>query len=168
MSDSHALKKYLFINQMLVAAVINFIINGLISWLSFSKFDLLTIWQQNPVYPDILLTALLLPLLSCLINSKIINSNLKTNKLAFPNALPQTNTGFHRLSITQRSFGLGFTTLLTVGIMTLVLLETVFPEGILVFQYVAFKATWSAILALVLAYPIALSTIFQHNATSKG
>jgi hypothetical protein len=159
MLSTVSLKKYIVVDQMIVAAAINFLINGLISWATFREFKSLSVWNSNPVYLDILLTALLLPLLSCLVNSQLIEGKIKGGSLRLRTSPRIPKIGAHTMSVLMRSIVLGLLTLLSVGVSTLMLLEVVFPKGISMIDYVLFKSLWSSILALFLAYPIAIWSI---------
>ena len=164
MISTVSLRKYIVVDQMIVAAAVNFIVNGLISWATFRQFEYLSVWNSNPVYLDILLTALLLPLLSCLINSRLIERKIKGGNLQLGTSPRIPKIGGHTMSIFRRSIVLGLLTLFTVGAATLMLLEFIFPKGMGVIDYVLFKSLWSSVLALFLAYPIAIWSIRRQMA----
>lgn len=159
MISTVSIRKYIVVDQMIVAAAVNFFINGIISWATFRQFESLSVWDSNPVYPDILLTALLLPLLSCLINSRLIERKIKDGTLQLRTSPRIPKIGAHTMTVFKRSIVLGLITLFCVGSATLMLLKVIFPNDINVMDYVLFKSFWSSVLALFLAYPIAMWSI---------
>ena len=162
MPNTISLTRYRLVKQILVAIVLNLIINTAISYLSFCKFDSLSVWDKNPVYIDILLTSLLLSSISCYINS------IRTDKLCIFDQPTALIFSLHKVSILKRSAGLGIVILFVVGFPVLLLMKEWWPSTIEVTDFVIFKGLFSSVLAGVLAYPIAIWAINEATIEPQG
>jgi hypothetical protein len=168
MPNTISLTRYLLVKQILVAIVLNLIINTAISYLSFCKFDSLSVWDKNPVYIDILLTSLLLSSISCYINSRVIIKQIRTDKLCIFDQPTALIFSLHKVSILKRSAGLGIVILFVVGFPVLLLMKEWWPSTIEVTDFVIFKGLFSSVLAGVLAYPIAIWAINEATIEPQG
>jgi hypothetical protein len=65
MSTAHA--RYLFVEQVIGAAVVNFVLNALIAWGLFGRLGAVPLWGEQSIAGDLFGTAFLLPFLTCLI-----------------------------------------------------------------------------------------------------
>ena len=65
MSSAHA--RYLFVEQLVGSAVVNFFLNALIAWAVFGRLSVVPLWGEQSIAGDLLGTAFLLPFLTCLI-----------------------------------------------------------------------------------------------------
>ena len=168
MPNTISLTRYLLVKQILVAIVLNFIINAAISYLSFSQFDSLSVWDKNPVYIDILLTSLLLSSISCYINSRVIIKQIRTDNLRLLHQPTAMILSLHKVSIFKRSAGLGIFILFAVGFPVLLLMKQWWPSSIEVKDFVLFKGVFSSILAGVLACPIAIWAINEATLETQA
>jgi hypothetical protein len=159
MTNTTSLTRYILVKQILVALALNLIINAAISYLTFGQFESVSVWDKNPVFVDILLTSLLLSSISCYINSRIIIKQIRTNKLRLVGHPKTLIFALHKVSIFNRSVGLGVVIMLTVGVPVLLLMKQWWPNTIEVIDFVLFKGVFSSVLAGLLAYPIAIWAI---------
>jgi hypothetical protein len=80
-------RELLVVEQGVGAFTVNVVINGAIGWLLFRSIAEIPLWGETSVGGDLLATALLLPLLSGLIVSKIVGRKPRMGKLSpLPNS----------------------------------------------------------------------------------
>jgi hypothetical protein len=159
MQLSNTLKQYLIVKQALVPALVNLVLNGLISWLVLRNVASITLWGKPSIALDLLLTAFLIPFITCFINSYTIAKSVRSGKVEKLDAPLRYFTLWHLTPIYARSFLLGLIALVCVGVPTVLLLETLWVEPISLWQFVIFKALWAGTLAAVVTPIIGLWAI---------
>lgn len=149
-------KRFLFKDQLLIPAAINFFANGAIAWLIVRGQQALSYWGDVPIGPDILLTSFLLPFLMCLINSAILMK--KQAVIDFYEAAPvvASFTWMAMRPIWMRSVILAVICAMFYGVGTVLLLPLVIAEPISTWTFVTFKAVWAAALAAIISPFIAI------------
>ncbi len=162
LSKSH--KLYLIKEQLLVPAILNLLINGLVAWLVFRNSEAINIWASSSIGSDLLLTGALLPFIMSLINSRLVAGKVHKDKIApFPKEDINAN-GWHNRSILLRSLLLGALGLLFFVLPTLFIVMQVWAEPISLWDFVIFKALWAAILAAIVSPMIAIWAIADASA----
>lgn len=90
------LKRFLLLEQMLIPAVFNFVINAAAAWWLTRQQDFIPFWGSSSIAVDTLATALLLPLLTALITTPLLLSRARQGGFdKFP--LHQLATGYGRV-----------------------------------------------------------------------
>lgn len=80
LSEPH--RSYLIRDQMIVPAVINFLLNAGIAWLIFHARAPVPVWGESGFAQDALATLFLLPFLTCLIVTPLVRHTLRSGKIA--------------------------------------------------------------------------------------
>jgi hypothetical protein len=68
--------------QVIGPAIINFVLNGLIAWLVFRAQAQVPLWGDQSIVADVTSTLFILPLLTCLITTPLVQRAVATGKLA--------------------------------------------------------------------------------------
>lgn len=144
-------RRFLIVEQCFVPTVINFVVNGLISWLSNRSATEIPLWDTPGIGIDLFLTGLLLPLLICLLVSPQIAGKVKSGKLPplQPHQLPEWP--FFKRPLFLRALFLGSVGVLLGAVPVLWVLTIGQAQPLPVLAFVVFKATWAAMLAAVVS-----------------
>src|SRR3990172_10008910 len=81
MSISVAHRRFLLVDQGVAPAIFNFVLNGAIAWLLFHSAASVPLWGPSSVAIDTLITAFLLPFLTCLIVSGIVDRQVARGRI---------------------------------------------------------------------------------------
>jgi len=81
MDLTEAQRKYLVHDQIIGSAVFNALLNALLAWLTFRRHTAVPLKGDPSIIGDAIGTAVLLPLLTCLIVTPLVRKALKTGKL---------------------------------------------------------------------------------------
>ncbi len=152
LTDRH--RRFLLIEQGAAPAAFNFLLNGLIAWALFRSTTAVPLWGPSSVGVDLLATAFILPFLTCVIVSAIVTRQLRSGKVPPlpPGQLPHSRW-FERSS-SMRGLFLGTAGVLFGAAPLVWALNLGQARAFPVADFVAFKAVWSAMLALVVT-PVA-------------
>src|SRR5205823_4376911 len=77
-----AVRRYLLLEQGVGAAVFNFVLNAAIAWAMFRSVDVVPLWGQQSIMGDTIGTCFLLPLLTCLIVTRLVRGHMRAGKVA--------------------------------------------------------------------------------------
>jgi len=161
MSSAHA--RYLFVEQLVGSAVVNFVLNALIAWGMFGRLSVVPLWGQQSIAGDLFGTAFLLPFLTCLIVTPVARrqvaqrgfGGLGWSRASHPwlRALPARTV--------WRGVVLGGACVVSVAPFLLGTLDVVGIQSMSVRAFVLFKALMAAVLAAVVTPLIALWAIAE-------
>ncbi len=153
LSDRH--RHFLRIDQSLVPALFNVVINAVIAWAILRAHAEVPLWGEPSVGVDLLATGFLLPLLTCLIVSRLIAGQVRSGKLP-PLASDQIGSrGWHHQSILKRGLFLGVVGVIFASAPVVAALEIDHAQPIELYTFVGFKAIWAGLFAAVLTPLIA-------------
>jgi hypothetical protein len=147
LSDEH--RSFLIVHQGLVPALFNLVLNGAIAWLLFRSLSSIPLWGQTSVGGDLLITAFILPFLTCVIVSRLVGSQVRAGKLTPLAADAVPSSGWSKRSAAARGLLLGAGGLLLGAAPIVVALSLGGAEAFGVGDFVAFKAVWAGLLAAV-------------------
>lgn len=153
LSERH--RHFLRIEQFVHPFAINVVFNGGIAWLILRSHAEIPLWGSASMAPDLLATGVLLPLIMCLIVSRVIAKQVESGKLPPLPAHRIASRGLHRRSAWVRGAVLAvFATLCaSLPLVALLHLANAGPVGLPAF--VGFKALWAGTLAAMISPPIA-------------
>ena len=77
---SPAQRRYLVVEQGVGAAVFNFVLNAVIAWLMFRRQDVVPLWGQQSIAGDTIGTSLLLPLITCLVVTRLARGHVSLRR----------------------------------------------------------------------------------------
>ncbi len=146
-------KKFLYIEQCLVPGVFNFLINGAIAWALFRSVSSLGLWGEHGFGGDLLITAALLPALTCLIVTPIINKQIRSGKTATLASVLHEDGGLSLQPVWLRALVLALVGVVIGALPFVALLMMIEASSgsisIGATDYAIFKAVWAALLAML-------------------
>ena len=138
-------RRFLWLDQGLIPAAVNFIIVGGIAWAMFGSQPELPKFGMTSVASELLATGFLLPLITCLINSPIVRSQVKSGKLPPLNETQMPKRQWYKQRSYLRGIVLGLPGLLF-ATATIPLVLVLWPGETLETQtFILFKAVWAAV-----------------------
>jgi len=161
MSDEH--RRYLLLEQGLGSAVFNFFLNAAIAAALFYRLDVVPLWGQMSIAGDTIGTTIILPLLTCLVVTRLANHRVASGGLP---ALGWTRTSHPVLGWLPRAtfpralaFAAGGLVLLApISLWALMALD---HGGMRYWPFVLFKASFAAVAAAVVTPIVALWAIAE-------
>ena len=166
---SPAQRKYLLLEQGVGAAVVNFVLNAGIAALIFHRYDVVPLWGQQSIVGDTIGTTFMLPLLTCLIVTRLARGQIRAGKVA---ALGWTRTSHPLLTwlpdnTGRRGLVLGLVCAALVAPPAVWVLSALDIGTMSFWRFVLFKATFAAALAAVITPVIALWAIAAAEPTPQ-
>lgn len=160
MSPDH--RRYLVLEQGLGAALINFVLNGIIAWTMFHGLEVVPLWGEQSIGGDTIGTTFLLPLITCLVVTPLARGQIRSGRLKPLGWTPASHPALGRLpaGTFRRALALGAMCTLIVAPITLSLLASQLA-AMSFWRFIAFKATFAAVLAAAVTPLIALWAIAQ-------
>ena len=147
LSEKH--RHFLLVEQGAVPTVFNFALNGAIAWALFRSAEAVPLWGESSLGVDLLATAFLLPFLTCVIVSAIVAKHVRDGKVPPLAAEQLPNTRWHEGSSWRRGLVLGVAGVVFGALPLVWVLHIASAQPLAVPAFVAFKATWAAMLALL-------------------
>lgn len=152
-------RKYLTI-QTLVGAGVNLVLNGAIGWAAFRSLDRIPFSGSPSISGDLVGTAILLPLLVCLIATPLVRMEVRRGKIApaqpsgpIPRFLPR--------SLLLRGIALGLLAAVMIAPLTIWGLQALGIRGMGLWQFVGFKAAFGSALAALITPIVALRALMD-------
>jgi len=148
LSDRH--RKFLLIEQGAIPSVFNLVLNGLIAWALFRSVAAVPLWGESSVGVDLLVTAFLLPFLTCIIVSRLVERQVRSGKVPplLSGQLP--HSPWFQRSPSARGLLLGTAGVLFGAAPLVWALSLGQAQPFPFLSFVAFKAVWAAMLAFVI------------------
>jgi hypothetical protein len=157
-------RRWLFLNTIVIAALVNAALNALIAWGSAASEDEIPLWAvplaEGPsLITDTVGTFFILPFLTTLVITTVVWHELREGRLA---PLSKRTTGLlARLPTTRVRRGAYFGAITTLvlsppAVLVLVLRD---PGDVSVGDFVLFKAIFGVILGALVSPPIALAAM---------
>ncbi len=150
---------YALVGFVLVPAMANFVINGLIGWAIFRNADVVPLWGLGPsVGPDLLGTCFFLPFITCFVVTPLTWRHIRrgtVEPLRELSAVPTWARGALR-PVLRRAALLGLASLLVVGGVALASLSALGVSQVGLVPFLVFKVAFSVLLGLVVTPLIGL------------
>jgi len=149
MALSAAHRRLLLVDNGVGAAVFNFALNGAIAWLLFRSVTHVPLWGQSSIAGDTLVTAFLLPFLTCLIVSRLVARQVEAGHI--PRLAPAElgPSSWSRRSPLQRGALLGAASVVLVALPVVAALSLSGSAGFALWPFIGFKAAFAALLAAI-------------------
>lgn len=165
---SHDYRKYL-VGQGIIGAGINFVLNGAIGWMLYRHLPRIPLYGQQSIAGDIVVTSFLLPMLACLIATPLIRSEVRKARLPAASWLRpgSSRTAHVPGNLLLRAVVLGVLSALLMAPVTIWALHTLGVDGLQFWTFVAFKATFAAVLAAVTT-PMAAAWALEDGLLTSG
>lgn len=152
---SASIKRFLILDQGLIPGIFNFFINGGIAWWLNQKLEFMPLWGEKSIAVDTLATAFLLPLITCLIVTPIINKKIQGGSLQpLPNSI-LSNARLPSTSSFVRGLLAGLIGVIGIAVPVLLLWQWFGPRQLELVNFLWFKASFAMVLAMALSALIA-------------
>jgi hypothetical protein len=156
MALAAAQQRFLIVEQSLVPFGINFVLNGAIAWATFRAATSVPFLGQSSIVGDTLVTSFLLPLLTCLIVTALLQKQLAAGKApsfaASPHGLGAFLSARGKLA---RGALLGVAAVVLVAAPTLLVLSAAGVDALARDSFLWFKAVYAGGLAALVQPAIA-------------
>jgi len=162
MKTQHSFYRFILLENLLVPVILNYAINWCLAWAIYGRNTAIPLWGARSMANDTLLTSLLLPWISCWINSRILDRQVRLGLI--PRLSWETGQWFWRLatqSVLLRGLALGLFCLVGVAFPLLNLLSF---SGLKQFELQTFlivKASYAAFLAALISPIVAVMVVNQ-------
>jgi hypothetical protein len=158
---SQAHWRFLVVEQCVGSAVFNFLLNGAIAWLMFRALATVPLWGEQSIAGDTIGTTFFLPFFTCLIVTRIAYAQIRSGKLAATEWQRASHPVLGRLphGIWKRSLVLGLIGVVLAAPVSLWAIRALGVESMGFWRFVAFKATFAALLAAIFTPVIALCAL---------
>ncbi len=153
LSERH--RSFLIVEQSVFAGIINVVINAAIAWLLMRSLSEIPLWGKTSMGVDLLATGFLLPFFTCLIVSRLTRGQVKSGKLPALEASQIRPLGFHRRSSLFRAILIGGFGVTFASAPMVALLDLAQAAPVPLMSFVAFKAIWAGLFAMVVSPVIA-------------
>jgi len=148
-------RKLLVVDQGIVALVINIAFNGGIAWLLFRSMSEIPLWGESSVGVDMIATAVLLPVFSCLIVSKIVVSQVRSGKIPPLQGDQIPKSGWSHRPAVIRGLFLGTCAVFLGAAPVVAALSIADSASVDASAFIGYKAVWAGLMAGVVSPPIA-------------
>jgi len=153
LSDRH--RSFLIIEQSVFAGIINVVINAAIVWLLMRSLTEIPLWGETSMGVDLLATGFFLPFFTCMIVSKLTRGQVQSGKLPALEASQIRPLGFHRRSSLFRAVLIGVIGVIFASGPLVALLDLAQASPVPLMSFIAFKAVWAGLFAMVVSPIIA-------------
>jgi hypothetical protein len=143
--------KYL-LSQALIGALINFVLNGAIGWILYSKLSEIPLYGPQSIAGDVVATSFLLPVLVCLIATPLIRNEVRMGRIPAENWIHSGSSRVAHLlrNLLLRAVVVGLAALL-VSPVTIWTIDALGVAGLGLWSFLLFKAAFAAALAGVIS-----------------
>ena len=154
-------RRFLLLEQGVGSGLFNFVLNGAIAWMLFRSLERVPLWGEQSIAGDTLGTTFLLPFFTCLFVTRLVQRQMRSGRLAPPSWHRAEHPALGRLprGTFARALVLGFATLVVVAPPSLGLFRWIGIDDLGFWGFVAFKASFAAVLAALLTPLIALAAM---------
>ncbi len=154
-------RRYLLLEQGVGAAVVNFALNAGIAWLLFNRLASVPLWGSQSIAGDTIGTCFFLPFFTALIVTPLARSRVRAGTLAAPGWSVESHGLLARLprGTVRRAAYLGGACAVSVAPLTIAVLDGLEVTDLQFWSFVTFKATFAALLAVLVTPLIALYAI---------
>ena len=143
-------RRLLVLDNGVASAAFNFLLNGVIAWLLFRTATAVPMWGESSVGVDTLITAFLLPFLTCLIVSRTVERRVTQGHVSRLAQAELPRGAWPQRSTLARSLFLGAAGVLLAAVPVVAALSLAGFAGFAgPWPFVGFKATFAALLAAV-------------------
>jgi hypothetical protein len=146
---SAAHRRLLLVDCAVGASVFNFALNAAIAWLLFRPLAHVPLWGESSVAGDTLITAFLLPFLTCLIVSRTLHRQVSSGRVARLEGADLPLAGWSKRSPLARGALLGAASVALAAVPLVAALGFAGFAGFGLWPFIAFKASFAACLAAV-------------------
>lgn len=161
--------QYVLLEQGVGAFVVNVAINAGIAWLLFRSLSVVPLWGAQSIAGDTVATCFILPLLTCLIVTRLAHREIRRGRFGVPDWRRESIRALARLpaATSRRALLFGVACALVIGPVTVGVLALAGVAELPFSDFVTFKALFAGGLAALVSPVIALAAI-TDTATVGG
>ena len=155
-------RRYLLIEQGIVSAVFNLLLNGVIAWVMTRSLEAVPLWGTDvSIAGDTIGTTFMLPFFTCLFVTRMAHGQVASGKLPPVRWRRDTHAALGRLpaSTLPRALVLGLACLIAIAPIAVWALVALEVNDLGVWRFVAFKALFAAALAALVTPIVALGAL---------
>ena len=154
-------RRYLLTEHVIGAAIVNFLLNALIAWLSFRHLDRVPLWGEQSIGADLIGTTIILPLLTCLIVTRIVGVHLRHGRVSASDVPGDLRPVLAKLPdrIFVRGLALGVLTTVVAAPVILLFLYVAGVDDMALRPFLLFKASYAAVLAMMVQPIVAMRAV---------
>jgi hypothetical protein len=142
-------RRLLVLDLGLGAGLFNFALNAAIAWLVFHSTERVPLWGETSVAGDTLITAFVLPFLTCLIVSRSVRRQVASGRVPRLESAGGPLASWARLSPLARGALLGAASVPLTAVPVVAALGWSGLEGFRLWPFIGFKAAFAAALAVL-------------------
>ncbi len=167
LSSTHL--QYLLFEQGIAPAILNFFINGAIAWFSFRSLTVVSLWGSQSIASDTVATAFFLPFISCLISTPLTHREVRRRRITPIKWFcdPQSTIQRYFNSLFFRAIGFGTISIVSVSPISLFVFSIFSISEFNFWQFLIFKASFAAGLAMIVTPIIGLYALGDLEANRK-
>lgn len=170
---SETQRRWIFLNAVAIAAVINLVLNAAIAWASVRSEESVPLWavplvDKPSVIADTIGTFFLLPLITCLVITTTAWHDVRKGRVSPLARPPISRRLWERLPKTRLRRGLVFGAICTVLLAppAVAILAALDFGDLSVGEFVLYKAIFGVVLGALVTPPIALLALSDSAATT--
>jgi hypothetical protein len=151
LSSTH--RHYLILEQGIAPSILNFFINGAIAWFFFRSLTLVPLWGSQSIAGDTIATAFFLPFISCLISTPLAHWDVRRGRITPVAGFLRRHSILQKLFdfLLLRAISFGSISMITVSAISLFALIGVGIHEFSFWQFLIFKASFAACLAMLVS-----------------
>ena len=159
MNSAHL--RYLILEQGIGSAILNVGINAAIAYLMFANHSVVPFWGIESISADTLGTCFVLPFLTCMVVTRLVNFEVKRGRFAAPSWRRSSNWLLNMLpsKTLQRALVLGFLCAAVIAPVAILTLKATGVGDLPFSSFLLFKSLFAGGLAGLVGPVIALSAL---------
>lgn len=151
-------RRFLIVEQGIGSALFNLVLNGAIAWALFRDLDVVPLWGQASIAGDTLGTCFFLPFFTALIVTPLVRRRVNKGGIDGLGWTRESHAllGWLPAGTFRRALALGALTLVVIGPLMILALHGFSVAELAFGPFIAFKATFAGLLALLVTPVISL------------
>jgi hypothetical protein len=166
-------RRWLFWNAVVVAAIINFILNGAIAWLSVRSEDTVPLWavplvDEPSTITDTIGTFFVLPFLTTLVITTVAWHELAAGRLPPLGSVSRTLLGRLPPTRLRRGLVIGAVCMVVLGPLAALVLVALDFGDLSVGEFVLYKAIFGVVFGALVTPPIAIAALADSRVAAEA
>ncbi len=148
-SEPH--RHLLVVEQCIGAGIVNVVINAAFAFALLRSLAEIPLWGEVSMGGDLLATGFILPFATCMIVSRLVRASVRNGKVPPLEAAQIGQRGLHKKSIFVRAVIMGLAGVVFASAPLVALLDLANAQPVAFLSFVAFKAIWAGLFAMVVS-----------------
>lgn len=147
-------RRFLVVDQLIGAAVVNFFLNAVLAWLVFRRSPSVALYASPGIAIDTVVTAFVLPLVTALVAAFVVRLRVVRGELPSLPTFTAHESVWSRRSTLQRGALLGVAAAVLVGLPAIGVLALVGVDRLPRASFIWFKASFAAGVGMLVTPPL--------------